>query len=71
MMPTKITVFQIADKIFSFVIENSHIYFVTHNVFSYLQTDKKHPMGVAYIDDHIHAVLAQPILDSDDNVMGT
>ena len=32
MMPTKITVFQIADKIFSFVIENSHIYFVTHNV---------------------------------------
>ncbi|XP_067935026.1 probable 3',5'-cyclic phosphodiesterase pde-5 isoform X2 [Watersipora subatra] len=32
--------------------------------------DKKHPLGVAYIDDRIHAVLALPILDADDNTTG-
>lgn len=35
-----------------------------------LQADKKHPLGVAYIGDHVQAVLVQPILDADGTVMG-
>ena len=34
------------------------------------QNDKRHLQGIAYVDDHIQSVLAQPILDAEDNTMG-